>query len=65
MNQALTFHQAGALDTAAQLYAPILDADPGQAHVHHFFDILKHQSGDLAGVDPQCLGPCPRRGCVS
>ncbi|MDA1308790.1 MAG: hypothetical protein O2985_04205 [Proteobacteria bacterium] len=48
-NQALALHQAGALDAAAPLYARILDADPGDAHVRQLFGVLKHQSGDPAG----------------
>jgi|GEM_PF-1993704 hypothetical protein len=32
-SQALALHQAGTLVAAAQLYARILDADPGHAHI--------------------------------
>ena len=58
-SQALALHQAGALVAAAQLYARILDADPGHAHVRQQLtsieaDILLHLD---IGIDPSTYYP--------
>src|SRR3954463_6708631 len=55
MSAALSHHQAGRLNEAAQLYRQILAVDPNHVGAWHFFGVVAFQRGrhDMAA---QCIG---------
>ncbi len=46
LNQALTFHQAGLLAEAEQLYRKVLQAKPGNFDSLHLLGVIYHQRGE-------------------
>lgn len=46
LQEAISAHQTGDLDTAAPIYKQILEHDPKQADALHFAGLLSHQQGD-------------------
>jgi Flp pilus assembly protein TadD len=45
---AVRLHRAGEFAKAARLYESILNRNPDQADVLHFFGVLRQQQGDFA-----------------
>ncbi|KQQ83767.1 methyltransferase [Xanthomonas sp. Leaf131] len=50
LQHAIDAHRSGQLDNAAQLYAQVLDAQPGDATALHYQGVLLHQRGDSAAA---------------
>jgi protein O-GlcNAc transferase len=51
---AIQHHQAGRLETAADLYRQLLATDPNQAHVLHLLGLIAYQSGKMAEAVAYC-----------
>jgi len=64
LNQAVTHHRAGRMDTAEALYRQVLAADPDNADALHLLGLLAHQTGhddDAAALIRRALTLKPDR----